>query len=82
MDVIFQLLGDGDGMRSRTQFRKLRGTDGIFEVKSGQIRILCFYAGGNLILQFGVRKRSAKLPTKDIKRARNMKREFEQEGDD
>ena len=81
LDVIFQLLGDGNGMRSRTRFRKLQGTDGIFEVKSGQIRILCFYAGGNLILLFGVRKKSNKLPKKDIRKARNMKREFQQEGD-
>lgn len=78
LDVIFQLLGDGHGIRSRTQFRKLRDTDGVFEVKSGQIRIPCFYAGGDLILAFGVRKKSAKLPKKDIRRATRMKREFEQ----
>ena len=59
----------------------LRDTDGLFEVKSGQIRIPCFYAGGDLILVFGVRKKSDKLPKKDIRKARNMKREFEQEGE-
>lgn len=78
LDVIFQMLGDGQGIRSRTQFRKLRDTDGVFEVKSGQIRITCFYAGRDLILAFGVRKKSDKLPRKDIRRAISMKREFEQ----
>ena len=75
--MIFQLLGDGGGIRSRTQFRKLRDTDGIYEVKSGQIRLLCFHAGGALILAFGVRKKSDRLPRKDIRRAHDMKREFE-----
>lgn len=76
LDVIFQLLGDSGDIRSRTQFRKLRDTDDIFEVKSGQIRLLCFYASGALILAFGIRKKSAKLPRKDIRRAENMKRQF------
>ena len=39
----------------------------------------CFYAGRNLILAFGVRKKSDKLPRKDIRRAISMKREFEQD---
>ena len=39
------------------------------------------YTAGNLILLFGVRKKSNKLPKKDIRKARNMKREFQQEGD-
>ena len=81
LDVIFQRLGDGPGLRSRTQFRKLRDTDGVFEVKSGQIRMLCFYAGRDLILVFGVRKKANRLPKKDIKRASRMKREFEEERD-
>ena len=79
MDALFQLLGDRRDMRSRTQFRKLRDTDGIFEVKAGQIRMLCFHSDGDLILVFGVRKKSQKLPKKDIRRASNMKREFLQE---
>lgn len=79
LDLIFERLGDGHGIRSRTQFRKLRDTDGIFEVKSGQIRMPCFYAGRDLILAFGVRKKSNKLPKKDIRKASSMKREFNQE---
>lgn len=81
LDVLFQRLGDGPDLRSRTQFRKLRDTDGIFEVKSGQIRMLCFYAGRDLVLVFGVRKKANRLPKKDIRRAISMKREFEYEGD-
>lgn len=81
LDLIFQLLGDGHGIRSRTQFRKLRDTDGLFEVKSGQIRMPCFYAGGDLILAFGVRKKSDRLPKKDIRRAHHMKAEFQHQED-
>ena len=78
LDLIFQRLGDESRLQSRTQFKRLRDTDGIFEMRSGQIRIPCFYAGGQLILTFGVRKKSNKLPTKDIRRAHSMKREFQQ----
>ena len=77
LDVLFQLLGDRRDIRSRTQFRKLRDTDGIFEVKAGQIRIPCFHWGGDLMLVFGVHKKSGKLPKKDIRRAIAMKKEFE-----
>lgn len=62
----------------------LRLTHGAGDRSSGRLRspirpkIPCFDAGGQLILTFGVRKKSNKLPTKDIRRAHSMKREFQQ----
>ena len=44
------------------------GTD-IWEIKSGQIRIFCFWhPGGHLILAFGLRKKSNRHRPKDIAR--------------
>ena len=51
---------------------------GIWEIKSGQIRIFCFFANGRLlVLAFGIRKKSAKTRTSDIEKAIAMKAEFD-----
>ncbi len=76
VDVIFQRLGDHGQLRNTTKFKKVRGTD-IWEIKSGQIRILCFRApGGHWVLAFGIRKKSNRHRPKDIARATSMRTEF------
>jgi len=74
--LIFRMLGDRGPLQNSTKFKKLRS--GIWEIKSGQIRIFCFFATGHLlVLAFGVRKKSAKTRTSDIDRAIAMKSEFD-----
>lgn len=76
VDVIFQRLGDHGQLRNTTKFKKMGGTD-IWEIKSGQIRIFCFWhPGGHLILAFGLRKKSNRHRPKDIARATSMRTEF------
>ena len=75
VDVIFQRLGDHGQLRNTTKFKKV-GTD-IWAIKSGQIRIFCFWGPGRqLILAFGIRKKSNRHRTKDIARANDMRTEF------
>ena len=51
--------------------------DHIWAIKSGQIRIFCFWIpGGHLILAFGLRKKMNRHRPKDIARANRMRSEF------
>ena len=74
LDVIFQLLGDRGHLRNRTKFKKLQ--DSIWEVKSGQIRIFCFFHSSQLILVFAVRKKADAHARKDIRKAIDMRLEY------
>lgn len=75
VDVIFQRLGDHGQLWNTTRFKKV-GAD-IWAIKSGQIRIFCFWGpGGRLILAFGLRKKSNRHRPKDVARAARMRTEF------
>jgi hypothetical protein len=43
LDVLFERLGDHGRITNPEKFRKLADSEGIFEFKSFQIRILCFF---------------------------------------
>lgn len=73
--LVFRMLGERGHLQNDTKFKKLRS--GIWEIKSGQIRLFCFFASGLLVLAFGVRKKSRKARTGDIEKALAMKVEFE-----
>ncbi|MBV8215842.1 MAG: type II toxin-antitoxin system RelE/ParE family toxin, partial [Verrucomicrobia bacterium] len=36
--------------RNETKFKKVEGSNGIFEFKSYQMRLYCFFDGGDLII--------------------------------
>ena len=75
LDVIFQRLGDMGSLKNRTKFKKV--DDGVFEIKSGQIRLFCFFTNDKrLVLLYGIRKKTDRLKTKDIRKAINMRAEF------
>lgn len=50
LDVLFEMLGDHGRISNREKFRKLADTEQIWEFKSFQIRLLCFFAPGKLVL--------------------------------
>lgn len=57
--------------------------DGIFEIKSYQDRLLCFYdknKRNSLVITHGVKKKSPKLPREEIKKAKDMRNAYYQEG--
>mgnify|MGYP000184528652 CR=1 FL=1 len=58
--------------------------DGIFELrfkgKEGQVRILFFFYGGEIIFINGFIKKTRKIPEKEIKIAKVRRREVERRG--
>lgn len=58
--------------RNIEKFRALG--DGIFEIKSYQVRILCFFEKGQMIiLTHGFIKKSSKTPPSEIERAKRLR---------
>lgn len=56
--------------------------DGIFEIKSYQDRLLCFHdknKRNSLIITHGVKKKTQKLPKKEIERAKDLRKAYFQE---
>lgn len=65
----------------KTYFKKLDGTDGIWEVRiklaSNIYRIFCFWDKNNLvILTHGIVKKTQKTPVKEIRLAESYKNEY------
>lgn len=75
LDVIFELLGDKGRIHNITKFKKVE--DGIFEIKSDQVRIFCFFTDdGRLILLYGLVKKRGRLKRKDIDKAITMRASY------
>jgi phage-related protein len=77
----FTRLADDGRVDNRERFKKVEGTEELFEFKSHQVRILGFFLrGGRFVLTHGLRKKQDKLPKSEIKvaeaiRAEHIKRE-------
>src|SRR5262245_32606487 len=70
IDVLFARMADHGQIRNREKFKKVENSDQVFEFKSHQIRILCFFVPrGRLVLALGLRKKSDKLPPAEVRRA-------------
>lgn len=67
-----------------TCLKHIENTHGLYEIRiqhgSDIFRIFCFFDLGNLVvLANGFRKKSQKMPSKEIQNALNIKREYENE---
>jgi hypothetical protein len=81
-DVLFERLGDQGRISNPEHFKKLDGTDGLWEFKRHQLRIFCFYAPNRIVyLLYGLRKKKDKHAKADIHRAAEYKKNFEQPRD-
>lgn len=70
LDVLFERFGNAGKISNVEKFKKIEGSEEIWEFKSFQIRILCFFAPRRrVILAFGLRKKKNKHKPKDIDRA-------------
>lgn len=69
-------LAEHGTLRSPEKFKKLAGTDGIWELRHRDARILCFHHGKHIVLAFGVRKKADRHRRSDLRRAEQMKREL------
>jgi hypothetical protein len=65
---------------SREKFKKIEGTAGLFEFKSFQIRLPCFFRpGGRLLLTHGLIKKADRLPPQEIARAHAIQAAYEEQ---
>jgi len=76
LDISFEMLGDQGVIKNREKFKKVEGSDKIFEFKSHQIRLLCTFKGRNVYLLHAVVKKKNKLRSQDIERAERYKQEY------
>lgn len=62
---------------SAETFKRIEGSNGVFEFKAYQHRVYCFYGGaGRLILAFGVLKKKDKHSRADVERAEAYRAAF------
>lgn len=74
IDTLFERMGTEGRILNREKFKKVEGSDGIFEFKSFQIRILCFWGKGRVLyLLYGLSKKSDKLKEAEVKRAEDYR---------
>lgn len=74
LDVLFERLGESGKIFNREKFKKVENSEGIFEFKSFQIRILCFFSNKVVYLAHWVVKKGDKLRPADVKTAEERRR--------
>jgi phage-related protein len=68
---LFELLGNQGGIYNAEKFKNLK--EGFFEFKSFQIRMLCrFLPGGVVLITHGFRKQRDWTPREEIDRAKKI----------
>jgi hypothetical protein len=79
LDVLFCLMGDKGRIATPEKFKKIEGSDGIFEFKSFQIRLLCFFTrDSRVIICKALRKKKDRHNGQDISFAEECKRRFQE----
>lgn len=76
--ALLKRISDHGLPRNEEKFKLL--DDGIFEIKSYQDRLLCFYdrnKRNSLVITHGVKKKSQKLPKREIERAKDLRKAYE-----
>ena len=78
IDTLFELIGEKGRITNDQKFKKLEGSDKIFEFKSFQIRLLCFFAGsGRLVVCRGLKKKRDRHDKQDIQFAESCREKFD-----
>ncbi|HEX8693458.1 MAG TPA: type II toxin-antitoxin system RelE/ParE family toxin [Longimicrobium sp.] len=82
LDVMFEMLGEAGRISNDTKFKKLADRDEIWEFKSFQIRIYCFFTPDrHVMLAHAVIKKQDKHSRADLERAEERRRwYFDQKG--
>lgn len=74
VDTLFELMGEKGRITNDQKFKKLEGTKQIFEFKSFQVRLLCFFAGaGRLVVCRGLIKKKDRHDKQDIQFAEDCR---------
>lgn len=75
--AIIHILGDRGHYANPEKFKKVEGSK-VFEIKSFQIRIFCFFSSDRrLVLLYGLRKKKNKHKSADIQRAEEYREWYE-----
>ena len=75
--ALFAWMADQGKIWNERKFKHLTGSDQIFEFKSDDGRVLCFFVvGKRLVLTHGFSKKGEKTPTGEIERAEAIKKDF------
>lgn len=75
LDVLFERLGEHGKISNKEKFRKLTDSEAIFEFKSFQIRILCFFGPDKtVLLAHALIKKKDKHSAADIGLAEDRRR--------
>lgn len=75
--ALFAWMGDRGKIWNERKFKHLTDSNQIFEFKSEDGRVLCFFfVGKRLILTHGFTKQGDKTPKGEIKRAEEIKSDF------
>jgi hypothetical protein len=82
LDVLFEMLDDLGRISNDTKFKKLAGREEIWEFKSFQIRLYCFFTPDrHVMLAHAVIKKQDKSSRADLERAEERRRwYFDQKG--
>ena len=76
LDVLFEYMGMQGRITNSEKFKKLEGSDGIFEFKSFQIRLLCFFHGQRVIICRCLKKKRDKHHAADVTYAERCRQQF------
>lgn len=76
LDTLFEYLGDRGRITNATKFKKLEGSNGIFEFKAHQIRLLGFWVRDRFVICRGLKKKQDRHRPADITFAERCKEEF------
>ena len=75
--ALFAWMGDQGKIWNERKFKHLTGSDQIFEFKSEDGRVLCFFrVGKRLIITHGFSKRGDKTPKGEVELAETIKRDL------
>lgn len=71
-----ELLAETMRVSNREHFKKIEGTEELFEFKSHQVRLIGFFLpGGRFVLAHGIRKKQDRLSARDIRLADEIRKE-------
>jgi mRNA-degrading endonuclease RelE of RelBE toxin-antitoxin system len=77
LDTLFERLATTGRIDNREKFKKLEGSDQIWEFKSFQIRIPCFFTRDKrVILLFGLVKKKNKYQKSEVERAEQYRSSY------
>lgn len=77
VDSLFELMAEKGRISNDQKFKKLEGSEKIFEFKSFQVRLLCFFAGsGRLIICRALMKKKDRHDKHDIRFAEECRSRF------